>query len=158
MPAFSANSLYPGSVSIPQHSQIANVLASAEFRRSGNDPEAVLSQNASMADEDDKNGGPNHLRAWMLYRGIKGNELATALGGNVTPGMVSDLANSKRALSAKWLRRLAPILHTTPGMLLDHDPNELPRDIMEIWGNANTDQRRQLVDLARVIVRDGTNG
>lgn len=111
-----------------------------------------------MTDEDDKNGGPNHLRAWMLYRGIKGNELATALGGNVTPGMVSDLANSKRALSAKWLRRLAPILHTTPGMLLDHDPNELPRDIMEIWGNANTDQRRQLVDLARVIVRDGTNG
>jgi len=94
----------------------------------------------------------------MLYRKVKGAELAERLGGNVTPGMISDLANSKRALSAKWLRRLAPALDTTPGMLLDHDPNELPSDIMEIWGSASDAQKRQLVDLAKVIVRDGTNG
>jgi plasmid maintenance system antidote protein VapI len=158
MPALSANSVYAGGVSIPKHSQIANVFATPEFRNTGNDRSGTFSHHANMDDVDDKNGGPNHLRAWMAYRKIKGSALAEALGGNVTPGMVSDLANSKRALSAKWLRRLAPILNTTPGMLLDHDPHELPSDIMEIWGNADAQQRRQIVDVARALVRDGTNG
>ena len=158
MPAFSASSVYPGGVCIPKHSQIANKLAIAEIRNVGDDPTQPHSHTANMVDEDDKNGGANHLRAWMLYRKVRGAELAERLGGNVTPGMISDLANSKRALSAKWLRRLAPALDTTPGMLLDHDPNELPSDIMEIWGSASDAQKRQLVDLAKVIVRDGTNG
>jgi hypothetical protein len=158
MPALSANSVYAGGVSIPQHSQIANVIASADIRNIGNDHNGPNSHTAKMDYDDDKNGGPNHLRAWMRYRGIKGSDLADKLGGNVTPGMVSDLANSKRALSAKWLRRLAPILKTTPGMLLDHDPSELPADIIEIWGNADSEQRRQLVDVAKALVRTGTDG
>lgn len=112
-----------------------------------------------MQDDDDKNGGPNHLAAWMRFRGMKGNKLAAALGGSVTPGMVSDLANGKRQLSAKWLRRIAPLLKTTPGLLLDHDPYELPSNIVEIWLNADADQRRRLVDVAQALVpRDGTNG
>ena len=109
-------------------------------------------------EDEDKNGGPNHLRAWMIYRDMKGNALAEALGGNVTPGMVSDLANGKRALSAKWLRRLAPLLGTTPGMLLDHDPRELSADLLDIWGSADPSQRRQLIDVAKAIVRTGTDG
>lgn len=109
-----------------------------------------------MGDDSDKNGGPNHLRAWMEHRGIKGVELAKALGGNVTPGMVSDLVNSNRALSAKWLRRIAPILDTTPGMLLDHDPTELDSDIADFWAHASAREKRQLVDLARVVVGEKT--
>lgn len=111
-----------------------------------------------MVDEDDKNGGPNHLKAWMEFRGVKGYELADMLGGNVTPGMVSELGNSKRALSAKWLRRIAPHLKTTPGMLLDHDPSELPSDILEIWVDADADTRRRLVDVAKALVRTGSDG
>jgi len=158
MPALSANSVYPGAVVIPKHSQIANVIARPDFRRTGNDLDLDHSHTADMDDADDKNGGPNHLRAWMLYRKVKGADLAKALGGAVTPGMVSDLANSKRALSAKWLRRIAPHLSTTPGMLLDHDPHELPADIIDIWGSASDGQRRQLVDVARALVRTGTEG
>lgn len=135
-----------------RHSQIANISASPYFRNPHNYMSCALSQTADMVDEDDKNGGPNHLRAWMDYRKVKGIDLAKALGGNVTPGMVSDLANSKRALSAKWLRRIAPILRTTPGMLIDHDPRDLDDDIIEIWVNASADQQRQLTDLARVVV------
>jgi plasmid maintenance system antidote protein VapI len=115
-----------------------------------------MPQVADMAESTDKNGGPNYLRAWMEYRGIKGVDLAEALGGNVTPGMVSDLVNSNRALSAKWLRRIAPHLDTTPGMLLDHDPNELDRDIVSLWSHASSRERRQLLDLARVVVNDRT--
>jgi hypothetical protein len=138
------------------YSQIANVCASPDFRKTHNYLPLALSHTADMDDDNDKNGGPNHLRAWMRFRGVKGVELAEALGGNVTPGMVSDLANSKRALSAKWLRRIAPILDTTPGMLLDHDPYELDADIIDIWNHASKRQQRQLVDLARVVVSDKT--
>jgi transcriptional regulator with XRE-family HTH domain len=136
------------------YSQIAIIFARPEFRKTANDRRCRISQSATMLDAEDKNGGPNHLRAWMRFRNVKGQQLADALGGNVTAGMVSDLANSKRALSAKWLRRIAPILKTTPGHLLDHDPTELPTDIAEIWVNADAEQRRQLVAMAKVIVPD----
>lgn len=115
-----------------------------------------------MDDDGDKNGGPNHLKAWMKFRKMSGAKLAKEL--DVTPGMVSDLANSNRALSAKWLRRLAPVLNTTPGLLLDHDPHELDSDIIEIWINASSLERRQIKDVAQALVRhdaeklDGTNG
>lgn len=141
---------------MPAHSQTANVFASPEFRNTGNYPRRALPQNADMADSTEKNGGPNHLRAWMKFRGVKGSDLAERLGGNVTPGMVSDLVNSNRALNAKWLRRIAPHLRTTPGMLLDHDPFTLPRSIIEKWVDANDEQKRQLVDLATVVVPDKT--
>ena len=117
-----------------------------------------MSQTADMDDSKDKNGGPNHLRAWMEYRNVKGVELAERLGGNVTPGMVSDLANSNRALSAKWLRRLADALETTPGLLLDHDPREMDADLLDIWLNANVRERKQISDIAKALVGTGTDG
>lgn len=145
-----------------QHSQIAIRFASAECRKSEMGAACPGSHIATTMDTDDKNGGPNHLRAWMRYRRMTGASLAEALGENVTPGMISDLANSKRQLSAKWLRRLAPVLGTTPGHLLDHDPNVLPTDILEVWLGATLDQRRQLAALAKVVVdpssATGTNG
>ena len=156
MPALAARSEYVSGSAMGKHSQIAKYFASPEFRKTDNYPPCVLSHTADMSEDTDKNGGPNHLRAWMRYRKVKGIELAEKLGGNVTPGMVSDLANSNRALSAKWLRRIAPILDTTPGMLLDHDPYDLDADIIDFWTHASEAQRRQLVDLARVV-RTGTD-
>lgn len=144
-----------GVSSICRHSQIANVIASPNIRKSRNYIASELSHNADMEDED-KNGGPNHLRAWMKYRKMTGAALAEALGGKVTPGMVSDLVNSNRALSAKWLRRLADALDTTPGMLLDHDPSLLDTDIIDIWSHASASQKQQIADLAKVVVKTGT--
>lgn len=156
MPAPAARSVVRG-VSIHEYSQIANVLASADIRNSWNASAKSLSQNANMHDDDDKNGGPNHLKAWMRFRNVKGARIAEAL--DITPGMVSDLASSKRALSAKWLRRLAPVLGTTPGLLLDHDPYQLDSDIIEIWANASNQDRKMIADIARTVVqKDGTNG
>lgn len=142
-----------------QQSQNANVLASAEFRKIRNDCDFGLSHNAYMLESSDKNGGPNHLSAWLRYRKIKGAHLSEKMG--ITPGMVSDLVNSNRALNAKWLRRIAPHLKTTPGMLLDHDPFDLDSDILEIWIEASQAQRRKLAEMAKIIVqpdREGTNG
>lgn len=156
MSASSANDFVAGCLLIRDYSHIANICASVDIRKSENDPILHGSHNAAMDDDDDKNGGPNHLRAWMKFRKVKGAKMAEAL--DITPGMVSDLANSKRALSAKWLRRLAPALNTTPGLLLDHDPHDLDRDVIEMWVNADAAQRRTLKDVAQALIRTGTNG
>lgn len=132
------------------------MFASDENRKSGADKLFAVSHYANMDETDEKNGGPNHLRAWMRHRKMTGAQLADAVGGNVTAGMISDLANSKRQLSAKWLRRLAPALDTTPGHLLDHDPSELPSDIVEVWMSATREQQRQLLALAKVVVEADT--
>lgn len=150
MPALLARSDVDG-VSICRHSQIANIYARGENRNPWDEPSFTLSHNANMDDDGDKNGGPNHLKAWMKFRKISGAKLAKEL--DITPGMVSDLANSNRALSAKWLRRLAPMLKTTPGLLLDHDPYDLDSDIIEIWTNATSSERRQIKDVAQALVR-----
>lgn len=166
MLAFDANSAVLMGCSMPKHSQIANIYARGQFRKAWDAIESHESQTANMDDDDDKNGGPNHLRAWMRFRKMKGAALADDL--DITPGMVSDLANSKRALSAKWLRRIAPALKTTPGLLLDHDPYNLDNDIIDIWVNATSEERRRLKDVAQALVkhdaphddapRDGTHG
>lgn len=156
IPATCANAVVDGFSAMREYSHIANVYARGEIRKTDDAYALRPSHNASMDDDDDKNGGPNHLRAWMKFRKVKGAQLAEAIG--ITPGMVSDLVNSNRALSAKWLRRIAPALRTTPGLLLDHDPNDLDSDIIDIWVNADSSRRKQLTDVAKALVKDGTNG
>jgi len=151
MPAASASPAVVGVSAMTKHSHIAIMFASPENRKTRNVRSGLKSYNANMED-DDKNGGPNNLRAWMRFRKKTGAALAEELGGNVTPGMISDLANSKRQLSAKWLRRLAAALDTTPGHLLDHDPADIPDDILDVWVTATPDQQRQIAALARVVV------
>jgi transcriptional regulator with XRE-family HTH domain len=99
---------------------------------------------------DDKNGGPNNLQAWRRYRGLTQAQLADAVG--TTASMITHLESGERHLSAKWLRRLAPHLGTTPGFLLDHDPSEMPSDIFEIWNRAQPYQQQQIVALAETVI------
>lgn len=103
-------------------------------------------------DDETKNGGPNFLRAWREYRGLTQQELAEAVETNAN--MVQYLEKGERGLSAKWLRRLAPALDTTPGMILDHDPLKLDSDVIDIWATASSRERRQLANIARALVKD----
>ena len=107
-----------------------------------------------MDDSIDKNGGPNHLRAWRTFRGMSQDELARAIGTNAN--QVHYLETGERSLSAKWLRKIAPVLDTTPGMLLDHDPANLDSDIIEIWATASNRQKRQIAQIAATIMLTGT--
>lgn len=103
----------------------------------------------------DKNGGPNFLREWRTFRKMTQEQLAEKVGTN--PNMIQYLETGERGLSAKWLRRLAPALKTTPGMLLDHDPHQLDSDVIDIWAHAGTRERRQLSEIAKTLIRTGTN-
>lgn len=75
----------------------------------------------------------NHLKAWREFRRMTQEELAESVG--TSKSVISDLENAKRALSPKWLRRLAPVLKTNAGHILDHDPNDLDNDILDIWSD-----------------------
>lgn len=107
-------------------------------------------------EDDGINGGPNHLEAWRVRAGLTQADLAALV--DTTQGMIAHLESERRGLSAKWLRRLAPALNTTPGMLLDHNPNDLSADVIDIWSSADARQKRQISEIARTIVLDGTNG
>lgn len=104
----------------------------------------------------DKNGGPNFLKAWREFRGMTQAELAERVDTNAN--MIGYLESGERGLSAKWLRKLAPALDTTPGMILDHDPNDLDSDIIDIWAGADRRQKSQLAEIAKALVKTGTSG
>jgi transcriptional regulator with XRE-family HTH domain len=106
-------------------------------------------------EDQNKNGGPNYLREWRLFRGLTQQQLATKVSTNAN--MIQYLESGERGLSAKWLRRLAPALDTTSGMILDHDPETLDDDVIEIWATASNREKRQIADIARALVKTGTD-
>ena len=101
-----------------------------------------------------KNAGPNFLRAWREFRQMSQEELAAKV--DTTASVISMLELGERGLSAKWLRRLAPALNTTPGYLLDHNPNELPTDIIDIWSRMAEPDRNTARRMLEAL-KTGTN-
>jgi transcriptional regulator with XRE-family HTH domain len=134
-------------------SQIVSALSSPKSHSLCVERLTGWAQNVGM-DDQDKNGGPNHLRAWRTFRNLTQSELAERVGTNTN--MIGYLESGERGLSAKWLRRLAPALNTTPGMILDHDPHDLDNDILEIWANADSRQKTQIREIARALLATGT--
>jgi len=150
MPVASISSDAVG-VSMIGHSQIVKAKARTNFH-------SLLAVNPTLPCHSvnmDKNGGPNHLRAWREFRGMTLEHLADAV--DTTPSMISMLESGDRGLSAKWMRRLAPALDTTPGHLLDHDPITIDSDILEIWmsiGRGDKDQAKRIL----MTFATGTDG
>jgi transcriptional regulator with XRE-family HTH domain len=140
---------------IPALSQIVILNASPNNHILCGDPIITFCDDRRMSNHD-KNGGPNHLKAWRDYREMTQQGLAEAVG--TSQHQIAYLEGGERALSAKWLRKLAPALKITPGFLLDHNPNDLPSDIIEMWTKADPRQRRQISAIAETILKDGTTG
>ncbi len=110
-----------------------------------------------VSDSSDKNGGPNNLQAWRLYRGLTQEALAKEVG--TSANMIQYLETGERGLSLKWLRRLAPALKTTSGHLADHAPDDVDMEAHDLFAQPMTpDQRRQLVAVAAAILKTGTGG
>lgn len=113
------------------------------------------SQNARMGRPASKEAA-NHLRAWREFRYMTQEELADAVGtaGNV----IGLLESGQRGLSHKWLLKLAPALNTTPGYLLDHDPRDVPTDILETWAAIPAEDRPKILAMLEAFKKTGTDG
>jgi transcriptional regulator with XRE-family HTH domain len=96
-----------------------------------------------------KNPEPNFLKAWREYRHMTQAKLAEAIG--TTGAVISLLEAGERRLSDKWLRRIAPVLNTRPGHLLELDPSDVSTDILEIWSEIPEDRREQARDVLRAF-------
>lgn len=109
-------------------------------------------------ESDDKNGGPNNLRAWRLHRKLSQADLASKVEPPTNANMIQYLESGERGLSLKWLRRLADALDTTPGHLADHSPADIPdAEVFDFWTQKlNRDQRLQLSRIAEALTKTGT--
>ena len=100
--------------------------------------------------ENDKNGGPNHLKAWREFRGLTQADLGEAVGTNAN--MIHYLETGERGLSAKWLRKLSKPLKISPGWLLDVDPMKVDGDILEIFGQSDPQTRAEIANIAKALI------
>lgn len=74
-----------------------------------------------------------------------------------TAGNVIGLLESGgRGLSDKWLRKLAPALGTTPGFLLDHDPNDIDAAFIDAAMAVPKDKRQQALTILNTF-KTGTS-
>lgn len=114
-------------------------------------------QIVGMAETTDKNGGPNNLQAWRKLRKLSRDKLAALVG--TSPNMIQYLEEGERALSLKWLRRLAPALETTVGWLADYTPDQIDMELHDLFTKRklSDEQRRQLIAIADAITKTGTD-
>ena len=78
-------------------------------------------------------------------------QLAEKVGtaGNV----IGLLESGDRGLSHKWLLKLAPVLGTTPGFLLDHDPNNLDTSFLDAALSVPPENRAQALAILETFKR-----
>lgn len=98
---------------------------------------------------------PHFLREWRKFRRMTQQEVADQIGTSKT--VISEMERGNLQLSPKWLLRIAPVLRTQAGYIIDHDPEELDSDIIDIWGKIDERDREQAARVLRSFVRTGTN-
>lgn len=99
---------------------------------------------------------PNHVRAWREFRHFTQEELAAAAG--CSPATIGHIETGARRLTDKWAHPIAKVLNTSPGYLLDHDPNDLPTAVLDIWASIPEEARPQALKVLESFKRTGTQG
>lgn len=98
----------------------------------------------------------NYLQAWREHRRLTQEQLGEKVG--TTGAVISLLESGDRALSPKWLRRIAPVLGISIGWLLEHHPDRLPTDILDMWADVPEERRQHAKDVLSTFTRTGTTG
>lgn len=96
----------------------------------------------------------NHLRAWREYRGLTQAQLGALV--DTTDNVISMLESGDRQLSPKWLFRLAPVLKTRAGFLLEFAPEDANLSILEAIVEVPTERKGEALRILRVF-KTGTN-
>lgn len=148
MPAALANSVTRG-FAITTCSHITDFCATEKIRISTNDPFFFDAYYTDMEETP-----PHYLKEWRKFRRLTQDKLADAV--DTSKSVISDLERGNLQLSPKWLRKLAPVLGTQPGYILDHNPNELDTDVIEIW--SRIEDKAQAMKVLQSFAKDGTNG
>lgn len=97
------------------------------------------------------------IREWRKHRGLNQEQLAERLG--ISRPQVSKIEKSTREVDLATLEALAGILRCEVADLIVRDPSD-PEGLWSVWDQLEPTERRQAVDLIRVIKggKTGTDG
>lgn len=94
------------------------------------------------------------IRQWREYRGKTLEQLAEATG--ITHASLSRIERGLQPYSQAILEAIAEALMTDVPSLLMRDPSD-PDGMWSIWDQAKPGERQMIVEVAKTIVKTGTN-
>jgi len=97
-----------------------------------------------------KNRLRHFIREWRQYRGLTQEKLADRL--ETTKANISRIENLKQGYTQDFLEACADKLSTDTASLIMRDPTE-PEGMWSIWDQAKPAERRQIVEIAKTLVR-----
>jgi transcriptional regulator with XRE-family HTH domain len=90
------------------------------------------------------------LRRWREHRGLTLEALAERVG--TTHASLSRLERGLQPYAQDLLERIAKALQTDAASLLMRDPND-PEGIWSVWDRAKPNERRQIVEIAKTLIK-----
>ena len=102
-------------------------------------------------------GNPKHrrrhfIREWRQHRGLTQEQLAALL--DTTRANISRVENLKQGYTQDFLEACAIALSTDVASLLMRDPTD-PEGMWSVWDQAKPGERRQIIAIAKTLVRTG---
>ena len=97
-----------------------------------------------------KNRLRHFIREWRQYRGLTQEKLADRL--ETTKANISRIENLKQGYTQDFLDACADALRTDTASLIMRDPTD-PEGMWSIWEQAKPAERRQIVEIAKTLVR-----
>lgn len=95
-----------------------------------------------------------YIRQWREYRGYSQDKLGAML--DTSGSMISRIENGNTPYTQDVLEALAEALMTDPASLLMRDPTN-PEALWSIWDRAQEGQKKMIEEVARTIVKTGTD-
>jgi transcriptional regulator with XRE-family HTH domain len=95
----------------------------------------------------------HYIAHWREFRNLTQEQLASRLG--MSAAQLSRIENLKQPYTQDFLEAAAEALNTDPASLIMRDPTDEDA-IWSIWDQAKPGERRQIMDIVRVITKTGT--
>lgn len=93
----------------------------------------------------------NYVAAWRERAKLTQAELAEKIG--TTGSVVSLLESGDRQLSPKWLRRISAAIHVPIGYLLEHHPDNVPADMIQLFASIPKEKQGVAEDMLRALAK-----
>ena len=94
-----------------------------------------------------------YIRQWREFRSLTLEQLGERL--DMTASHLSMLERGQRGYTQETLESIARALQTDAASLLMRNPAD-PDAIWTIWDEAKPGQRRQIVEIAKTLIKTGT--
>lgn len=96
---------------------------------------------------------PTFIKEWRKARKLTQEQLAERL--DTTKASISRIESGQQSYTQDFLEACAHALQTDPASLLMRNPQD-PDGIWTVWEHAKPSERRQIVEIAKTLIKTGT--